>query len=66
MNTNNRKCLRDANITDRETKIDEFSRRKAVMDRILSKSHKIKGMKTADLVKIGRDERMEKINERKR
>jgi len=61
MNTNKRKYLGDANITDNETKIDEFSRRKVAVDRILSKSHKIKGMTTTDLVKIGRKERMEKI-----
>ncbi len=49
------------NIPDEKVKSEELIRRRTIVDRVLSKSYKIEGMKTADLVRIGRKEREAKI-----
>lgn len=50
------------NIPDEKAKSEALIRRKAIVDRILSKSYKIEGIKTADLVRIGRKEQEAKID----
>jgi excisionase family DNA binding protein len=50
-----------ANIPDEKAKSGELTRRKAIVDRILSKSYKIEGIKTQGLVRAGRKEREAKI-----
>jgi len=46
-----------ANIPDTESDDAELAKRKAVVDKILSKSVKMEGMTAADLVRAGREER---------
>jgi excisionase family DNA binding protein len=51
----------NSNPLDEKIYSDILLKRKAVVDKILSKSIKMKGLTSADLVRIGREERETKI-----